>query len=111
MNNIKITEYLIDDVAWTIRNFYPNGSTDIDPHELARKMANAALIVVQKGFGDCFPLDKFYKNVKDRYFIDYDGSGYWVDTKGNKLKDIRCDYDWLIKNQPETAAFVMWFNK
>lgn len=110
MNNIEITEYLIDDVAWTIRNF-SSDSIDFDSQELARKIANAALIVAQRGFGDCFPLDRFYECVKDGFFIDYDGTGYWVDTQGNELGKIRCDYDWLMKNQPKTAAFVMWFNK
>ena len=58
-----------------------------------------------------FLIDDFIEDVEEGYFIDYDGSGCWVDDAGNRLGHIRCDVKWLRENQPADAKFIAWFNK
>lgn len=116
---MNINDWLIEDTAFTLKNFsqkfiewerIPSWERDDskDPYIMA---ANAMLIVIKKGFGDCFAIDDFIKNVECGGFIDYDGSGRWVDKEGNDLGYIRCDVEWLKQNKPENAEFIMWYNK
>ena len=119
MNDIKIDKWLIEDIAFTIGNFserikewetkrWDPTYNEENPYILA---ANAALIVAKKGFGDCFLISDFIDCVNNGSFIDYDGTGYWADEEGNKLGCIYCDSEWLKKNQPEKAKFIIWYNK
>lgn len=123
MNNIKIDNFLIEDIMWTLKNFIPDivefqelpfseqwaiEKTDKDPIWQA---AHAALINAKIGFGDCFSIDTFIRNVETGDFIDDDGSGSWVDFEGNKIGPISCDAEWLKQNKPENAKFIMWYNK
>lgn len=116
---MKINDLLIEDIAWTLRNFTtkikeweetPSWERDYneDPYKQA---AHAMLIATKIGYGDCYPIDTFIENVKTGNFIDYDGSGFWVDFEGNKINRIICDVKWLKNNQPENARFIMWYNK
>ncbi len=118
---LNINEWLIKDVAFTLKNFKTKidewehasisermKNEDKNPYLLA---ANAALITANHGFGDCFSIDDFIKMVEEGYLIDYDGIGRWVDFQGNELGKIHCDANWLKDNIPEEAKFVMWFNK
>ena len=119
MNNIKIDNFLIKDITWTLKNFsikikeweaIPiwDRNPDQDPYKQA---AHAMLIAAKIGFGDCYPIDTFIERVKDGSFIDDDGNGSWVDFEGNKISSIRCDTEWLKNNKPENAKFIMWYNK
>lgn len=116
---MKINDFLIEDIAWTLKNFAikikewettPSWehNPDEDPYKQA---AHAMLITAKIGYGDCYPIDTFIKNVETGNFIDYDGSGFWVDFEGNTISRIRCDVEWLENNQPENAKFIMWYNK
>lgn len=116
---MKIDKWMIEDVAYTIKNF---GSKIVEWEQQSYmehkgkenpyiKAAKAALIVANQGFGDCFTIDDFIGYVEDGSFIDYDGTGYWVDGEGNRLGSIYCNVNWLKSNTPEGAEFIMWFNK
>lgn len=61
--------------------------------------------------GDIMPFEDFYESVKCGEFIDYDGSGDFMTFDGEKVGEVRCDIDWLKKNKPENAPFVVWYNK
>ena len=116
---MKINDLLIEDIAWTLRNFtdkiidweetsFWERDYNEDPYKQA---AHAMLITTKIGFGDCYPIDTFIEEVKDGSFIDYDGSGFWVDSEGNEISSIRCNAEWLKQNKPENAKFIIWYNK
>lgn len=116
---MKINDFLIENIAWTLKNFiikikewedtpFWGRNHNEDPYKQA---AHAMLITAKIGFGDCYPIDTFIEEVKDGSFIDYDGSGFWVDSEGNEISPIRCNTEWLKNNQPENARFIMWYNK
>ena len=121
MKNFDFTPFDVEDVTWTLKNFSnkikqwehmswaERYSQDIDdPYVL---MAYATLITLKSRCGECFAIDDFIEEVERGNFISYDGSGEWVDLYGNKLGKIKCDANWLRKNQPTEAAFIMWYNK
>lgn len=116
---MKINDLLIEDIAWTLRNFTAKiidweetSSWERDHNEDPYKQAAHAMLIATKiGYGDCYPIDTFIKEVRNGSFIDNDGSGSWVDFEGNKISSIKCDANWLKNNQPENARFIMWYNK
>ena len=116
---MRINDFLIEEIAWTLRNFttkikewedtpFWGRNHNENPYKQA---AHAMLITAKIGFGDCYPIDTFIEHVMDGSFIDDDGSGYFVNTEGNKISSIRCDTKWLQDHMPEDAKFIMWFNK
>ena len=118
-NDIKIDKWLIEDITWTLKNFAIKikeweatsiweRNPDQDPYKQA---AHAMLITARNGFGDCYPIDTFIEHVNNGSFIDYDGSGYFVNAEGDKISSIRCDTKWLQNHIPEDAKFIMWYNK
>ena len=121
-NDIKINDWLIEDVSWTlshyldnILNSYMNSSLSgyrmIDNNEPLKTAANAALIVAKHGCGDCYTIDDFIDCVECGGFNDFDGSGEFVSKTGEVLSRIRCNAEWLRYNTPKDAAFIMWYNK
>ena len=111
MEKIKKPDFLIEDMAWVLKNFMPHLIENPTDFSMMTKCANAMWIMTQIGYGDIFLIDDFIENVEEGYFIDYDGSGCWVDDAGNRLGHIICDTKWLRENQPADAKFVAWFNK
>ena len=117
----KILDMTIEDVAWTIHNFKDDilewenldihGKINNEDKNPYYKIANAALIVANKGFGDCYDINDFINQVKEKFFTNYDGTGRFVDKDGNDLGTINCDANWLCKHIPDDAAFIMWYNK
>ena len=95
-----MNKWLVEDVAWTLKNF----QNKIVKWEDA---ARAALIVADKGFGDCYPIDDFKDAVKDSTFTAYDGTGVVIDEDGNEIER----FNWRTQEIPDNAKFVMWFNK
>ena len=64
------------------------------------------------GYGTILSFDEFYECVKTGSFIDYDGTGYFIDNEtGEKIKTLSCNCNWLKDNKPENSDYVMWFNK
>ena len=121
MRNFDFNLFDVEDITWTLKNFssrvqeWENKTwveriekEDEDPYVL---MAYAALITLKHGCGECFDIEGFIELVNTGFFIHSDGCGEWVDMFGNDLGAITCDVDWLKKNQPERAAFIMWYNK
>lgn len=50
------------------------------------------------GYGNIYSFEDFYNYVKNGDFIDYDGTGRFIDNNtGENIKTIRCDCDWLEK--------------
>lgn len=121
MKNFDFTSFDVEDVVWTLKNFSERikkweNMTWLERHEHETDdpyvlMAYAALITLKSGCGECFAIEDFIEAVDDGGFIDYDGTGHWVDLDGTDLGYIRCEADWLRKHQPENAAFIMWYNK
>ena len=103
-SQITADEYTVKDVVYTLQNYLAS-------HVDYQNAANAATIVAQQGFGICFPIEDFIYNVKTGGFIDYDGTGYFVDKEGKELLRVHCDVKWLEKNKPTDAFGVMWYNK
>lgn len=103
-SKIIADEYTVKDVVYTLQNYLAS-------HVDYQDAANAATIVAQEGFGICFSIDDFISSVKDGFFIDYDGTGYFVDKEGKKLSRIHCDSKWLENNTPADAFGIMWYNK
>ena len=111
-----MNKWLIEDVAWTLKNFQDKivkwekqEKTYYDRFEDSPYMdaARAALIVVNKGFGCCYPIDDFKDEVKDNTFTTYDGTGVVVDEDGNKIEH----FNWRTQEIPDNAKFIMWYNK
>ena len=110
-----MNKWLVEDIAWTLRNFqdkivkWEQEKTYLDRFEDSPYMdaARAALIVADKGFGDCYPIDDFKDTVKDNTFTTYDGTGVVVDEDGNKIEH----FNWRTQKIPDNAKFVMWYNK
>ena len=121
MKNFDFTSFDVEDVVWTLKNFSERvkkweNMTWLERHEHETDdpyvlMAYAALITLKSGCGECFAIEDFIEAVDDGGFIDYDGTGHWVDLDGTDLGYIRCEADWLRKHQPKNAAFIMWYNK
>ena len=111
-----MNKWLVEDVAWTLKNFQ-NKIVKWEEQERAyygrfkdspyMDAARAALIVANKGFGDCYPIDDFKDAVKDSTFTAYDGTGVVVDEDGNEIER----FNWRTQEIPDNAKFVMWFNK
>ena len=101
---IIANKYTVKDVVYTLQNYLAS-------HVDYQDAANAATIVAQEGFGVCFPIDDFISSVKSGFFIDYDGTGYFVDKEGKQLSCIHCDSKWLEDNTPADAFGIMWYNK
>ena len=116
---MKINDSLIEDITWTLKNFAikikeweTTPSWEHNPNKDPYKQAAHAMLITAKiGYGDCYPIDTFIEEVINGDFIDYDGSGFWVDSEGNKISSIKCDTNWLKQNKPENARFIMWYNK
>lgn len=53
----------------------------------------------------------FIEAVKNNFFNDYDGTGYFLDFNGACLGQIKCNVDWLTNNQLEHACFIAWYSK
>ena len=71
--------FTIEDIAWTIQNFYDinekYGSTD----ERLLDCARAVMIVAKQGFGDCYKAEDWIEHAKAGFFTSYDGIGYFCD--------------------------------
>lgn len=59
-------------------------------------------------YGHIMVAKDFYACVNCGSFIDYDGSGVFLDWDGNECDPVRCDTDYLDKF---SYPFVAWFNK
>lgn len=55
-------------------------------------------------YADIFTVEEWNQSVKDGWFNNYDGDGYWV--KDN----MQCS-DEVFSSQPEDATHVAWYNK
>lgn len=117
-NDIKINDWLIDDIAWTLTHYLPdiinkynNSYLPFYENEPLKTAVNAALIVARIGYGDCYTISDFIDTVESGGFMDYDGSGEFVDKTGEPLGRIRCNAEWLRYNTPKDATFIMWYNK
>ena len=72
--------------------------------------AQAIRLQCNVDYGHVFVADDFIDDVKNGFFIDYDGCGCWLDDRGNRQDAIRCNTKWLLKNRGD-YKFICWFNK
>lgn len=83
-----------------------------DKERLAKEYAHRINLWMVYGYGTILSFDEFYECVKAGLFIDYDGTGYFIDNEtGEKVKPLTCNYKWLKNNKPENSDYIMWFNK
>ena len=106
MNKQKLDMYDIENIAWTLYNFYPDTCSDCCPNEYMYDCARAILITNKEGCGDCMLAEDFLDAAEHGSFLPYDGEGYFCDEDGNNLGDV-----WSTKTVPVDTKFVMWFNK
>lgn len=79
--------------------------------EKAEECANAIWVSQKYKMGAVYSIQDFLEDVKIGGFNDYDGEGHWVDREGINLGGIICNYNWLVRNQPSNAKFIVWYNK
>ena len=72
--------------------------------------AQALRIQCNVEYGYVIVVDDFIEAVEKGLFIDCDGSGCWLDYRGNRQGAIRCNVAWLKKNRGD-YKFIQWFNK
>jgi hypothetical protein len=54
--------------------------------------------------------ESFVRSVKDNFFTDYDGSGYYATD--NQMSDLRLDLSAIARGEfDERFSHVVWFNK
>lgn len=78
--------------------------------KLRELYAQAIRIQCRQNYGYVMTIDDFVENVEDGYFIDYDGSGVFLDSEGKRHEYIRCNAKWLKTHQND-YKYVLWFNK
>lgn len=83
----------------------------IERKKLLTLYAKAMILNVQKGYGLFYPIDDFIEDVRDGYYIDYDGCGDLLDADGNELGYVRCNVKYLEAAKATGAVYVAWFNK
>lgn len=100
-----------DDLAWILEHMISQVE-DINNDELIQDYAHRINLWMNYGYGDIYSFDEFLEYVRTGSFIDYDGSGAFVDNiTGKEIKDVRCNVEWLKKHKPENSDYIMWFNK
>lgn len=104
-------EWILKRYASRIGEFKRNSLNSAAVQANIEECAEILAIISKIGYGDCYSIQDFIEIVADGGFIDYDGSGYWSDANGNRLGPIYCNKDWLIKNKPKDAKYVLWYNK
>lgn len=72
--------------------------------------AQAIRLQCKEEYGYVLTLDDFIENVRDTFFTNYDGTGYFLDKNGERYGCVRCDVEWLEKFKP-SFTYVLWFNK
>ena len=97
-------EMLLDNLYWLVRRY---GVAE----PKAKECANAIWISQKHKLGDVYSIQDFLEDVKIGGFNDYDVEGHWVDSEGINLGSIICNYNWLVRNQPSNAKFIVWYNK
>lgn len=60
---------------------------------------------------DIIPISDFKSLVECGGFTDYDGTGYYLDSCGNKIRHVRCNNGNILAAEIEGAKYVIWFNK
>lgn len=105
-----------EDLKFIVYNFLYNKNFEKMPYheslQICENILEAINIISKKGYGDCFMISDFIEIVKNGGFTNYDGFGYFIDKKGNKINDIvDVNYYWLEDNIPKNAKYILWFNK
>lgn len=104
-----------DGLRWVLNEFPHKDKTyeDYNLHEnTCKEFAHRINLWIKAGcIGNIYSFDEFYSIVKTGGFIDYDGSGEFIDEDGNKIAHIHCNCDWLVNNKPDNCNYVMWYNK
>ena len=72
--------------------------------------AQAIRLQCKQDYGHIMVLDDFIQEVETGGFVDYDGSGVFLDSDGNRHEYIRCNAKWLKAHQSD-YKYVLWFNK
>ncbi len=112
-------KYWEEDLAWFLRRFIQDVAENTvehsidydDKRRLAKEYAHRINLWMCYGYGEIFSFEEFYKCVETGSFIDYDGTGCFIDNEtGEEVKTLRCN-DWLKENKPENSDYIMWFNK
>jgi hypothetical protein len=63
-------------------------------------------------YGDVFTVQEFMEGVRDRLFMDYDGTGYAAKLiEGQVLLSSVLARPSRIHEIPEDATHIAWFNK
>ena len=79
-------------------------------------LARAKELQKAQGYGNVFLIDDFIEAVRQGYFINYDGIGFFGDWNGEVQRElynkdmINCNVEWLEENRKD-YLFIYWYNK
>ena len=105
--------WVLQHLIWKAKEIDYNDISHYDKEDnLAKEYAHRINLWMNWGYGDIYSFDEFLEYVRTGSFIDYDGTGYFINNDtGEKLKTISCNIDWLNKHRPENSDYIMWFNR
>lgn len=81
-----------------------------DKDAIEELYAQAIRLQCNEDYGYIITIDDFIEDVRHGSFVDYDGSGVFLDWEGNRQEYICCDIEWLQQNKKD-YHFIKWFNK
>lgn len=103
------------DLEWEFKVnlcFFVNNKKDLDTK--AAIYAKAMIANAINGYGMIYYIDDFIEDVKDRCIIDYDGTGYELDSEtmsDENRRQTRCDVEYLISLKSRGVEYIAWYNK
>ena len=104
-------------MKYSVYNFLYNKNFKEMSYDETLKICNDIVEIINinqkngNNYGTIFPISEFIYDVKSDSITDYDGFGYFINKDGNYISSIICNFDWLNKNIPKEAKYVVWFNK
>lgn len=73
--------------------------------------AQAIILNLRHGLGIFYPIDDFIDEVRDGGIIAYDGTGYLINSEGQRMGYARCNVQFLEEEKANGTAYVAWFHK
>ena len=79
--------------------------------ELLEIYAKAIELTCKNNSGLIMPISMCINWIEDEFITDYDGFGYLLNEKGERVDKMCCNKYFLQKAERHKAVFVHWYNK